>query len=420
MSLVPPVSARGRAAIPPITWRRRASALALSAGLVGLLTGLFEPRIREARAAVAVPHGRLPGADRAVCPLTDADATAAIDAFAKLTPLFNQEPRCVNCHGGLNIAATNSPTTHPGGTFGPDSLDAMERGGPSSPCFTCHSNAKEWRIPTNDKAFAGRDALTLCHQMKRQLGEAGLARHLDNDATGLVDVGFQGTRALNEAGQSLALGKSYAPDPPKNFTKPQAVELAKIWDRAASRRETAEIDDCGCKPLHYALRVEYLGTILPNNPMRLVMWRSVKPVDIPITFIDSAGRLTGHAEAAMVDTGGSIGCRVDGHQTADLTLTNGRVDPDPSTVQHGVLRADISSPPTAVKVKTSCQTAIGSDGGSRRGGPQLAYEAASQGQAPLFRLDLPAVVGADTTITQETQTGVSRIHVTLLEVSPKK
>src|SRR5205085_6155532 len=38
----------------------------------------------------------------AVCPLSESQSEKSIDAFAKIVPTLTQEPRCVNCHGGVN------------------------------------------------------------------------------------------------------------------------------------------------------------------------------------------------------------------------------------------------------------------------------------------------------------------------------
>src|SRR4051812_44276045 len=41
------------------------------------------------------------GGDAAVCPLSESQTQKSIDAFAKIVPTLTQEPRCVNCHGGV-------------------------------------------------------------------------------------------------------------------------------------------------------------------------------------------------------------------------------------------------------------------------------------------------------------------------------
>jgi hypothetical protein len=37
-----------------------------------------------------------------VCPLTDTQSKKAIDAWDKIANFITNEPRCVNCHGGVN------------------------------------------------------------------------------------------------------------------------------------------------------------------------------------------------------------------------------------------------------------------------------------------------------------------------------
>src|SRR4051812_32482157 len=38
----------------------------------------------------------------AVCPLSEAQTQKSIEAFGKIIPTLVNEPRCVNCHGGVN------------------------------------------------------------------------------------------------------------------------------------------------------------------------------------------------------------------------------------------------------------------------------------------------------------------------------
>ena len=42
------------------------------------------------------------GESYASCPLTDTQSKKAIDAFAKIAAFVTGEPRCVNCHGGVD------------------------------------------------------------------------------------------------------------------------------------------------------------------------------------------------------------------------------------------------------------------------------------------------------------------------------
>ena len=74
----------------------------------------------------------------AVCPLSDAQAQKSIEAFAKIVPTLTQEPRCLNCHGGVDPFSDeakgdstdpNAPrTAHGPGKVGPNE------------CKNCHSD----------------------------------------------------------------------------------------------------------------------------------------------------------------------------------------------------------------------------------------------------------------------------------------
>lgn len=78
-----------------------------------------------------------------------------------MVPTFTEEPRCVNCHGGVDPFA--DPTNHGGGTQDP-----------KSDCDTCHSEmpgkkgggTSKRRLALPEHSFLGKDAVTLCKQMR--------------------------------------------------------------------------------------------------------------------------------------------------------------------------------------------------------------------------------------------------------------
>ena len=66
----------------------------------------------------------------AVCPLSDAQTQKSIDAFAKLVPVFTQEPRCLNCHGGVDpfsdqLSGTASDPSAPRTEHGADLPESL-------------------------------------------------------------------------------------------------------------------------------------------------------------------------------------------------------------------------------------------------------------------------------------------------------
>ena len=91
---------------------------------------------------------------KAVCPLSEEQVQKSIDAFAKIVPTLTQEPRCLNCHGGVDPFA--NPTNHAGGTVKqePPQPDPDNPGKFLNACAECHSemppkndgSASQWRL----------------------------------------------------------------------------------------------------------------------------------------------------------------------------------------------------------------------------------------------------------------------------------
>src|SRR4051812_37278081 len=63
--------------------------------------------LRRCAVLIAVPifsaaaHGRAHAQTKS-CPLTDTQTAQSIGAFAPIASFLSTEPRCVNCHGGVN------------------------------------------------------------------------------------------------------------------------------------------------------------------------------------------------------------------------------------------------------------------------------------------------------------------------------
>src|ERR1700720_2670388 len=77
-----------------------------------------------------------------VCSLTDDQTKNLTQTFSQITAVFTQEPRCVNCHGGMDIFASN--TKHGGGQ--------QDKKGDFSATFAqcqdCHISPNGyWRLP---------------------------------------------------------------------------------------------------------------------------------------------------------------------------------------------------------------------------------------------------------------------------------
>jgi hypothetical protein len=286
-----------------------------------LLFAMFEQFSASTRAQNLPPQNNPlnPQTERLVCPLSPAQTQKSIDAFAKMVPTFTQEPRCVNCHGGIDPFA--DPAAHGGGTQDP-----------KSDCDDCHSDMppkrggapSKWRLANPEHFFKGKDAKTLCKQMRGAFPQSvDFIGHLidDNGNSKFTEVAFLGTRGLNEAGQALV--KKYQPEPPKNITQGGLIDLAQDWIAAMGGEFQGDVS-CGCEPAQYAVRAYYeakisIGTVLQQAT-------TMGPVDIPITFhddhsfagtgtflINGAGRVQGGGGACISQSQGSMLIQVSGN-----------------------------------------------------------------------------------------------------------
>jgi len=245
----------------------------------------------------------------AVCPLSDAQTQKSIDAFAKMVPTFTQEPRCVNCHGGVDPFA--KPTNHGG--------DTREVG---SDCDECHDEvpakrsgeASKWRLANQEHFFKGKDAKTLCKQMRDVFQEgADFIGHLidDNGNSKFTEVAFLGTRGLDKFGRSFV--KDYKDEPPQHITHGGLINLGTAWIDAMGGEFKGDVD-CGCEPSHYAVRVTYDQVI---NVAIVHGTKTMGPIDIPIRF-DEHGNFEG--EQVIYINGNETALMCTGNSTAAMVL----------------------------------------------------------------------------------------------------
>ena len=141
-----------------------------------------------------------------VCPLSTAQTDKSIETFGKIFPVLTQEPRCVNCHGGVNpfIEGVGNPSDPAASRF--------EHGGgkmdEDTDCSSCHDTLapkrdgkpSSWHIPGPAIFFIGKDAETLCMQMHDEFRNAAeFIGHFedDNGKDNFVGTAFMGNRGLN-------------------------------------------------------------------------------------------------------------------------------------------------------------------------------------------------------------------------------
>ncbi|HTQ59564.1 MAG TPA: hypothetical protein VMI32_05035 [Candidatus Solibacter sp.] len=243
----------------------------------------------------------LPPLPPMVCPFTYDQTTDAIAAFAKMVPTFTQEPRCSNCHGGITDPTVRG-TNHATGVESPGRCntchDAMVEKSPGNPSI--------WQLPHPEHNFVGKDAKTLCKQMKGSFRTAGeFVGHLDNDNgnSRFTETAFEGTHGLDDDTGQAFMGDGYRREPPTHITHAELVELGAEWVNAMGGQFQGD-ESCGCEPSHYALRIDYetqilLGIANAKNKMQTL--------DVPITFHDD-GTFEGQAMAFFDGSGTALYC----------------------------------------------------------------------------------------------------------------
>lgn len=214
-----------------------------------------------------------------VCPLSDQQTQNAIQAFARMVPVFLHK-RCANCHGGLDPFKADHPE-------GPHTREEMTTGG----CNECHSDLprgengheKMWTLPFPGHEFVGKDGPRLCKMMRTSFfkPEDFLAHlHDENGRTNFQAVAFLGTRGLNEYGQGFAFTKPYRPEPIDIMGPDEFDKAAASWVKAMGGKFQGDIR-CGCEPVNYDVKVSYDATI---NAGPLQLKSKMGPVNVPITF----------------------------------------------------------------------------------------------------------------------------------------
>ena len=261
---------------------------------------------------------------RVACPLTDAQAARSIDAFARIAAFLTTEPRCVNCHGGVNpfIKGTgldpdddlDNPTpaskvTHGGGAVrrqretAPDGTRLME-----GECMDCHNNMvrkrdgspSRWTLAPTFLSFVDKDATTLCRQIKRAAGNADhFLGHLkdDNGGNTFALTAFKGDRGLDP--DQFEFMK---PDPPK-ISHAALMQLGQNWVTAMGGSFKGD-ESCGCELRHarWSGQIHYTfdsqGPTGHDDQVDMSARRFSQSI---FTFNDGVGRVASQADVNMKD-----------------------------------------------------------------------------------------------------------------------
>jgi hypothetical protein len=204
----------------------------------------------------AAPHARAGS-----CPLPLDSQLKAMRAFVPIHKFVMNEPRCVNCHGGVNPHldepgpdpddpnAVASTVAHGPGAIGrfetPDA-NGVRRTMEVS-CIGCHDgmaprrdgSTSRWFTAPPFLAFLNKDAPTLCKQFKRATGSAEhFLGHLqdDNGGNAFTATAFLGNRGV----------ESLAPIPP-SISHAAFTRMGREWIDALGGEFKGD-ESCGCEP----------------------------------------------------------------------------------------------------------------------------------------------------------------------------
>jgi hypothetical protein len=274
----------------------------------------------------AVPGGVF-GQQAPVCPLTDSQTSKAIVAWGKIANFITNEPRCVNCHGGVNpyidgvgvdpddtfqfAGAPVSFLEHGGGKQKHENTGVMDQG-----CKKCHdgmakpgawidlgdkpvpwpegSPLPNWTLAPPFLAFVDKDATTLCRQIKRVTGTAdGFLGHLKDDEgkTNFAGTAYLGNRGL---GDETLEGENVTIQPP-SISHAAVLKLGQDW--VAAMGGTFKGDEgCGCELEHslWSGQIHYLKQFTGDEGSNeLQDWSNQSLATSTLTVHNGVGSLRG-------------------------------------------------------------------------------------------------------------------------------
>ena len=223
-------------------------------------------RVRTTFAAIAASAALAGAASVAAqvgssCPLPLSQQLDSIRAFKPIASFLTSEPRCVNCHGGVNpfidgigsdpedATAPSSLAAHGGGRIQRERPRAADDTPLIEDCRDCHNHLEPrrdgspslWTTAPSFLSFVNKDAAALCRQIKRATGTHDhFLGHLrdDNGGNQFARAAFAGDRALDPEIFDLR-------DVP-SLTHAQLMRLAEQWveDMGGSFRGD---ERCGCE-----------------------------------------------------------------------------------------------------------------------------------------------------------------------------
>lgn len=245
------------------------------------------------------------------CPLTEAQVDKSIEAFAPIARFLTSEPRCVNCHGGVNpfISGTGLDASRPSTpastvAHGGGSIRRSTDGTIESECRDCHNNMvprrdgskSTWFMAPEFLSFVGKDATTLCRQMKRATHTATeFLGHLqdDNGGNAFGPTAFKGDRGLDPEvyGDIVQPSKLL-------LTHPALMQLAQTWVSAMGGSFKGD-ESCGCEHKHdkWSGQIRYsVQNKTDHSHWEQQDSESFSFSQVTLTFNNGVGRADSHAE----------------------------------------------------------------------------------------------------------------------------
>jgi hypothetical protein len=296
-------------------WRQPWRSLLLSVGLPAALVFVSTVALAQFRTE--------PAPDGTICPLSDAQTQKSIDAFSKIFSVITSENRCLGCHGRVNPYIDGigeekgepdipkSLFDHGGGKMDRVSVDATGKTIPGSFCNGCHSKMARttkgnhesiWMTAPAFLAFVGRDAPTICKQIRGNLPTGkDFIGHLtdDNGGNNFAGTAFNGDRGLDRD----QYPPEEVPTEKPRIQQKDLLKLAQNWVDSTGGEFKGD-KSCGCEPVHYAIRVSTVNDISVGPVHRTSV---MQPVDVPITF-DDDGTFKGDGAANFQGTATSPQC----------------------------------------------------------------------------------------------------------------
>ena len=277
---------------------------------------LQRPMVLIAVFISALAQVRASAQSKASCPLTDTQTKNSIEAFARIASFLTSEPRCVNCHGGVNPfikdtgldpgddTAPTSTFVHGGGLIvrqndkSRDNVPLIE-----SECQDCHNSMARkrdgsksvWMTAPSFLSFVDKDATTLCKQIKRTSHTAKeFIGHLTDDNGG---NNFGGTAYNGDRGLDQDRYGDIRPAPP-SISHPALLQLGQNWVTAMGGEFKGD-ESCGCEYKHanWSGQIHYTLDIKGDEGHdELQDWSYRTFIQITVTLEDGVGMATSHAE----------------------------------------------------------------------------------------------------------------------------